>query len=146
MNQGMKKTEYNAFLFAHFALFVVFVWFGSLKLFGLSPANPLVSDLFGRTLGIILPMSADTFIVCLGLLEVLIGILFVIPRAEKVGMGLLAVHMVTTIMPLFLLPDMTWSQAFVPTLEGQYIIKNIVIIALAATVFADLGKKRRSAL
>lgn len=139
----MKRIEYNAFLFAHFALFVVFVWFGALKLFGLSPANPLVTNLYDATLGILLPMSAGTFIICLGALEVAIGILFLIPRAEKIAMALLVPHMITTVMPLFLLPAATWSGFLVPTLEGQYIIKNIVIVALAFMVFVDLGKRRQ---
>ena len=138
----MKKTEYNAFLFAHLALFVVFVWFGSLKLFGLSPAGALVTDLFNHTLGIIVPFSADTFIVLLGALEVIIGSLFMIPSMERVAMVLLIPHMITTVLPLFLLPAVTWSGFMVPTLEGQYILKNLVIIALAFMVFADLGKKR----
>ena len=138
----MKKTEYNAFLFAHLALFIVFVWFGSLKLFGLSPAGPLVSDLFNNTLGIMIPCTADTFMIFLGAVEVIIGFLFVIPRMEKIAMLLLALHMITTILPLFLLTQVTWSGFMIPTLEGQYIIKNVVIIALAWMVFADLGKKR----
>ena len=138
----MKKTEYNAFLFAHLALFVVFVWFGSLKLFGLSPAGALVTDLFNHTLGIMVPFSADTFILLLGALEVIIGSLFMIPRMERVAMVLLIPHMITTILPLFLLTSVTWSGFMIPTLEGQYILKNLVIIALAFMVFADLGKKR----
>ena len=140
----MKKNEYLAFIFAHFALFVVFVWFGALKLFDLSPANPLVNALFDDTLGIMLPISAETFIVLFGGFEVLIGILFIIPRAEKVAISLLIIHMITTIMPLFLVPEMSWQAPFVPTLEGQYIIKNIVIIALVASIFADLKKHRVS--
>ena len=139
----MKQMEYRAFLFAHIALFIVFVWFGSLKLFGLSPAGPLVESLYNGTIGIILPfLSASGFIIVLGIIEVAIGVLFVIPKMEKVAMVLLIPHMVTTIMPLFLLPEITWGGPFVPTLEGQYIIKNVVIIALAAMVFVDLGKKR----
>ncbi len=138
----MKRTEYNAFLFAHIALFIVFVWFGALKVFGLSPATPLVIDLFNNTLGLFVPFSAQTFILILGILEVLIGVLFVIPRMERVAMVLLAPHMITTVLPLFLLPTVAWSGFFIPTLEGQYIIKNVVIIALALMVFADLGKKR----
>jgi len=138
----MKRTEYNAFLFAHVALFVVFVWFGALKLFGLSPASALVTDLFNHTLGIVVPFSANTFILILGALEVTIGALFVIPRMERVAMVLLVPHMITTILPLFLLPSVTWNGFLSPTLEGQYIIKNLVIIALALMVFADLKKKR----
>lgn len=140
----MQRREYIAFVFAHISLFVVFVWFGALKLFGLSPAGPLVVDLFDKTLGIMLPfLSADSFIMILGGLEVAIGILFVVPRMERVAVVLLIPHMITTIMPLFLAQAMTWSAPFVPTLEGQYIIKNVVIIALAAMVFADLNKRRR---
>lgn len=139
----MKRTEYNAFLFAHVALFVVFVWFGALKLFGLSPASTLVTDLFNHTLGIVVPFGADTFILILGALEVIIGALFVIPRMERVAMVLLVPHMITTILPLFLLSSVTWNGFLSPTLEGQYIIKNLVIIALALMVFADLNKTRR---
>ncbi len=138
----MKSTEYKAFVFAHIALFIVFVWFGALKLFGLSPASELVADLFERTLGWIPYLSASGFVVILGLLEVLIGLLFIIPRMEKFAIGLLIPHMITTIMPLILLPQMTWQGILTPSLEGQYIIKNVVIIALAAMVFADLTKRR----
>ncbi len=139
----MNRTEYISFIFSHIALFIIFVWFGALKLFGLSPAGPLVTDLFNQTLGAVLPfMSADMFIVILGGVEVLIGVLFIIPRFERVAIALLIPHMITTIMPLILLPSVTWSGFFSPTLEGQYIIKNIIIIALAASVFADRGKQR----
>lgn len=134
----MHKKEYIAFIFAHFALFVVFVWFGSLKFFDLSPANPLVENLLRETLPFI---SFQTFIMFLGAWEVLIGILFIVPKMEKIALILLIPHMITTIMPLFLLPDIAWQGFFIPTLEGQYIIKNIVIIGLAASMFADLKKK-----
>ena len=134
----MQKKEYVAFIFANFALFVVFVWFGSLKFFDLSPANPLVDALLKETLPFI---SFNTFIMILGGWEVLIGVLFIIPKMEKIALILLIPHMVVTIMPLFLLPDIAWKGFLTPTLEGQYIIKNIVIIALAASMFADLRKK-----
>lgn len=141
----MKRTEYNAFLFAHLALFIVFVWFGALKVFGLSPASALVTELFNSTLGMFVPFGADTFILILGWIEVLIGFLFIVPRMERVAMVLLIPHMITTIMPLFLLTSVTWTGYLQPSLEGQYIIKNLVIIALAFTVFADLDKKRKVA-
>ena len=142
----MQRKEYIAFIFAHIALFTVFVWFGALKLFGLSPAGPLVIDLFEKTLGLMLPfLTADAFIVILGAIEVIIGLLFIIPRMERVAMVILIPHMITTVMPLFLAPAIAWDGFFTPTLEGQYMIKNVVIIALAAMVFADLNKKRLEA-
>lgn len=139
----MLRREYTAFIFGHIALFIVFVWFGSLKLFGLSPAGPLVTDLFNSTLGIFLPITADTFIIIFGAFEVLIGILFVIPRMDKIAISLLIPHMITTVMPLFLSSQITWSGFLTPTLEGQYIIKNVIIIALVAMMFVDIGKTRR---
>ena len=41
-----------------------------------------------------------------------------------------------TVTPLFLFPDVTWSDVLVPTLEGQYILKNIVFVAAALTIGA----------
>lgn len=136
----MKRIEYIVFLFAHIALFIVFVWFGSLKLVGLSPANPLVISLLRETLPLI---SFQTFNIILGIYEVLIGLFFIIPKRERIALILLIPHMIVTILPLMLLQDMTWQGFLIPTLEGQYIIKNIVIIALAGMIFADLNKKRR---
>lgn len=121
--------------FARFALFVVYFWFGILKVVGESPANPLVSDLLGKTMPF---MTFDTFIVLFGLFEVLIGILFLFPRFTKFSIFLLCIHMITTVMPLFVLTGVTWSKPFVPTLEGQYIIKNLLIIATALTIVSHM--------
>lgn len=139
----MQKKEHTAFVFAHVALFIVFVWFGTLKLLGLSPAGPLVTELFDQTLGMIIPfLTADTFIVLFGGFEVLIGVLFVIPRMEKVATLLLLPHMLTTLLPLFFLPEITWDGFLTPSLEGQYIIKNVIILALVAMVLVDLKRAR----
>lgn len=120
---------------ARFGLFVVFFYFGLLKVIGLSPASGLVQALFEQTISF---MSFDTFFILFGLFECLIGILFIIPGLERIVMPLLLVHMVTTFMPLFMLPAVTWSGFLVPTLEGQYIIKNLLIIAIAIGLAAHL--------
>lgn len=126
--------KYNMPL-ARLAIFVVYVWFGVLKIFDLSPANPLVQSLLERTLPFI---SFSTFIILLALFEVLIGILFLFKGLERLVMALLAIHMVTTFMPLILLPQVTWHEFFVPTLEGQYIIKNVLIIALSFVIVSQV--------
>ena len=120
---------------ARFGLFVIFFWFGSLKVAGLSPATPLVQSLFEHTIHF---MSFSSFIIIFGAFEMLIGLLFVTKGFERVAIPLLAFHMVTTFMPLFFIPQSTWSSTFIPTLEGQYIIKNLVIIATAMGVAANL--------
>jgi uncharacterized membrane protein YkgB len=120
---------------ARFGLFVIFFWFGALKVVGLSPAGPLVQGLFEQTIHF---MSFPTFMVLFGLFECLIGILFAVHGFERVVLPLLFLHMIMTFMPLFVLPEMTWSGFMVPTLEGQYIIKNLVVIAAAVAVAAHI--------
>jgi uncharacterized membrane protein YkgB len=120
---------------ARIGLFIVFFWFGYLKVIGLSPASGLVERLFEETIPF---MQFDTFLKAFGVFECVIGILFLIPRAERVVLPLLAVHMITTAGPLLMLPQETWSAFMVPTLEGQYIIKNVVIIAAAAGIAAHM--------
>ena len=120
---------------ARFGLFVVFFWFGILKVLGLSPASGLVADLFAHTIPF---MSFGSFIILFGLFECLIGVLFLIKGCERIVIPLLMFHMVTTFMPLYFLPTVAWKGLFVPTLEGQYIIKNLVIIAAALGIAAHL--------
>lgn len=122
------------------AIFVIYFWFGFLKLFDLSPANPLVESLLNKTLPFV---GFDQFIIFFGIWEMIIGITFLIPKAEKIAIGLLIPHIITTVMPLFLLPDVTWQNFLVPTLEGQYIIKNILIIALAVNIISSARSKKK---
>lgn len=119
---------------ARLAIFVVFFWFGALKLLGLSPASPLAEALTERTVG--MQYFTELFFI-LSLIECLIGILFLIPRAIRIVLPLLLVHMAVVCSPLLLTPDFVWSALFVPTLEGQYIIKNIIIVALAIAIAAS---------
>ena len=125
---------------ARVGLFVVFFWFGFLKIIGLSPASELVRQLFEHTITF---LSFNHFMILFGIFECLIGVLFLIKGMERVVIPLLFLHMVTTFLPLFMLPAVTWSGPFVPTLEGQYIIKNLVIIAAAVGIAAHLHPLKR---
>ncbi len=127
------------------ALFVVFFWFGALKVIGLSPASQVVQNLFNETMPI---MEFSTFIVLFGLYECLIGILFLIRGAERAVIPLLFIHLITTLGPLVLLTSETWTGVMVPTLEGQYIIKNVLIVAAAIGIAAHLTpfKNNRTSL
>ncbi len=124
---------------ARFSLFIVFFWFGTLKIFGESPANPLVENLLSRTMP---GITFENFIIFLGIWEMAIGVLFIIPKMEKLAIILLIPHMITTFMPLVFLTEITWQSTFTPTLEGQYIIKNLVVIALAINLFISTKTKR----
>ena len=120
---------------ARLGLFIVFFWFGILKVVDMSPASPLVQALFERTISF---MDFGTFLFLFGIFECVIGIMFLLPKVERIVIPLLAFHLVTTIMPLFLLTQATWIAPFVPTLEGQYIIKNVLIVAAAIFVAAHV--------
>jgi len=123
------------------ALFIVFFWFGILKVLSLSPAEALVQNLFEHTIAF---MEFPTFLILFGALEMLIGILFLFPKATRIVIPLLALHMCTTALPLILLPHATWSAPFVPTLVGQYIIKNIVIIAGAISIAGSVQPQQKT--
>ena len=61
----------------------------------------------------------------LGVYEILIAIVFLIPGLERIALPLLVPHLFVTTAPLFLLREITWQAPLIPTIEGQYIIKNI---------------------
>ena|SRR3989338_10842575 len=126
---------------ARFAIFVVYFWFGALKVFTESPANPLVSALLDKTLP---GVPFEIFIIFFGIFEMVIGILFLIPKAEKLAILLFCVHFVMIIMPLLILPQTTWQGFLTPTLEGQYIIKNILLLSVVVSIWANLGLGRNT--
>jgi len=133
------NTHSLSLYYARVAVFIIYFWFGILKVIGLSPASGVVERLFNETVPL---MPFSVFIILFGLFECLIGILFLMKGLEKTAFVLLIIHMVTTFGPLFFLPGETWQGFFVPTLEGQYIIKNLVIISTALFIF--LNRKSRA--
>src|SRR5262249_49602130 len=113
--------------FTRFAIFVVYFWFGALKIFGLSSAEELVHQLWSQTIPFI-PFTAFQWF--FGVYEMAIGVIFLLPGKERLALYLLIPHMIMTFGPLVLLPDMTWKAFMVPSLSGSYILKNLTIIAL----------------
>lgn len=126
--------------FARLAIFVVYFWFGLLKMVGVSPAGPLVSALWMKTIPFI---PLPTFMVLFSAYEMLIGVLFLVPKVKRLAIGLLLMHVSMTVLPLILLRGIVWQTFMVPSLEGQYIIKNIVIVALALSIGAHPRTARR---
>ena len=117
------------------SIFVIYFWFGFLKLIDASPVNSLVESLLNKTLPFV---SFSQFIIFLGIWEMVIGVFFLIPKLEKAAITIFALHTATTLMPLFLLPAIAWKGLFVPTLEGQYMIKNLITIALAVNIVTQV--------
>ena len=128
----------NAVTLLRISLAVIFIWFGGLKVVGTSPANDLVT----RT---VYWFDPKWFIPFLGAWEVLIGLCMLWRPLIRVSIALLALQMPGTFLPLVLLPDVCWTHIpWSPTLEGQYIIKNLVLIAAAIAVGGTLRRPAAS--
>ncbi len=120
-----------------FALGVIFIWFGALKFFpGLSPAEELVRNR-------IYFFDPDFVLPVLAAWEVLIGIGFLsgffTNKLQRLTILLLFMQMIGAALPLVLLPEVCWTKfPFVLTLDGQYIVKNLVIIGSALVLGATV--------
>ena len=130
----------NGFLFLRIALGVVFIWFGILKPLGISPAEELVT----RT---VYWFSPTWFVPFLGWWEVVIGLCFLYKPLLRLGIFLLMVQMAGTFLPFLLHPEVVFTKnPLALTLEGEFIIKNLVLISAAIVVGSTVrGKKGRNA-
>ena len=131
MIKPMYNFNTNDFL-VRIPIFIIFFWFGFLKIIDLSPAQQLVKD----TVYWMPFLSAESWTHVIGIWEVLIAICFLFKRTTLIAMILLFLQMSGTFLPLLILPEITFqnSNPFLPTLEGQYIIKNIIIITAALMI------------
>jgi uncharacterized membrane protein YphA (DoxX/SURF4 family) len=120
------------------SLGIVFFWFGVLKFFpGLSPAQDLAARTIEKlTFGL---MTPNISIPVLATWECLIGLGLLTGLFMRATLLLMFLQMIGTVLPLFFFPSETFTQfPYAPTLEGQYIIKNIVLIGGALVVGATV--------
>ena len=116
-----------------YSLGVIFVWFGILKPYGISPAEPLVK----LTVQWMPLLSPGTWLAVIGWWEVAIGLTFLFHKTVRIAIALLSLQMIGTFLPLFILTQVTFQAGripYAPTMEGQYIIKNLLIISAALVV------------
>jgi uncharacterized membrane protein YphA (DoxX/SURF4 family) len=120
------------------SLGIVFLWFGALKFFpGLSPAHDLAARTIEKlTFGTV---HAAVSVPLLASWECLIGVGLLFGIFMRATLLLLAVQMAGTLMPLVLFPGEVFTRIpYAPTLEGQYIIKNAVLISAAIVLGATV--------
>jgi len=126
-------NRYGRF-FLRLSLAFIFIWFGLLKPLGLSPA----AELIAKTVYWVPP---EIFIPVLGWWEVVIGIGLLVRPLIRLSILLLAFQMVGTFMPLVILPEVCFTRfPFGLTLEGQYIIKNLILISAAIVIGGTVRK------
>ena len=120
------------------SLGLVFFWFGFLKFFpGLSPAQ----DLATRTIEILTfgALRPPLSITILAVWECVIGVGLITGLFMRTTLLLLFLQMMGTITPIFFFPDEVFTRIpYAPTLEGQYIIKNMVLISAGLVIGATV--------
>src|SRR5687767_14057222 len=135
----------HAVAFLRVSLGVVFLWFGALKFFPeLSPAQDLATRTISvLTLGLVPPAVS---LPVLAAWECVIGIGLLVGRGLRATLFLLYAQMLGTLTPIVLFPGEVFTRIpYAPTLEGQYIIKNLVLISAGIAVGATVRAGRMSA-
>jgi uncharacterized membrane protein YphA (DoxX/SURF4 family) len=109
---------------------LVFTWFGVLKFFpSVSSAEPIAVETLSKlTLGLV---PERLLVLGLATFETGLGICFVLGLYRRLALLFLVAHMCGTALPFFMFPTELFSQLFVPTFLGQYILKNMIIVSAA---------------
>ena len=116
------------------ALAVVYIWFGILKPLGISPANELITRLFPW-------MPSGIVVHFIGFWEIAIGLALLSRRWISVGLVLMALQLAGTLLPLFLLREICFTSFPLGlSLEGQYIIKNLVLMSAGLYVANNVAR------
>ncbi len=111
------------------ALGLVFLWFGALKIFGVTPVTELIQATYHF-------FPTENFIFILGIWEVLIGLGLLFRVYLRTTLGLLWLQMLGTIVATFLAPHLffTNNNPFLLTMNGEFIVKNLVLIAAGLVI------------
>ena len=118
-----------AILIIRLSLGMVFVWFGLLKVMGVSPVFDLASH-------IVYWLPSELFVPLLGIWEMAIGVGLLLGKALRVILSLLFLQLAGTFLVLIILPEAAFQggNPLFLTTEGEFVIKNIVLIAAGLAV------------
>lgn len=121
-----------------FALALVFIWFGCLKAFQLSP----VSDLVAKT---VYWFSPEIFVPILGVVEIIVGVCLLLGIALRATLLVFWLHLAGTFLVLFIRPDIAFQHGnpLLLTTEGEFVVKNLVLMAAGIVVGSHLKIKRK---
>ncbi|WP_026838460.1 DoxX family membrane protein [Gillisia sp. JM1] len=118
-----------------FSLAIIFIWFGYLKVILDSPAQELVANT-------VYWLDPEVFIPILGIWEMLIGIFLCFRLTIRLAILLLVLQMPGTFLPLVILPEVCFVKfPLILSMEGQYIIKNLVLISAGIVIGGTLREK-----
>jgi uncharacterized membrane protein YphA (DoxX/SURF4 family) len=119
------------------ALAVVFVWFGALKLTGASPVHELIA----ATLPFVDP---DLAVPVLGGVEVALGLALALGVLPRITLLVLAGHLAGTFLTFVTAAELMWTGTpFELTADGEFVVKNLVLITAALTLIGWYGRRAR---
>lgn len=126
-----QRIERNPLVLLRFSLAVIFLWFGVMKIAGVSPVTDLLRSSF--------PVLADPpFLQLLGLVEVAIAAGLVIKRVSRQTTVLMVLHLLGTLSVAVLAPRIIFSPTFpVLTMTGEFLAKNLVLIAAGMVIMVS---------
>lgn len=114
------------------SLAIVYVWFGVLKIIDASPVLYLLTTCF--------PFFPEPlFLHVLGIGEVIIGLGLLFPKTRRIAAFLIVPHMAGIFIGLLLKPSVYFvnGNLLLLTTYGEFVVKNIVLIAGALVIFKE---------
>lgn len=116
---------------------IVFVWFGALKVFDVTPVTDLVAE-------VVYIVDPDWFVPVLGVVEMIVGVGLLTRRGLRIVLGLFALQMAGTFLVLLLEPGIAFQDGnpLLLTVEGEFVIKNLVLISAGMVVGATVDRRR----
>ena len=119
------------------ALAAVFVWFGALKVVGVSP----VHELIGQTLPFV---SADLAVPALGVVEIVLGLVLAAGVLPRITLLVLVGHLAGTFLTFVTASELMWtSHLFELTADGEFVVKNLVLITAALVLIGIYSPRTR---
>ncbi len=117
------------------SLGIVFVWFGALKIFDVTPVTDLVADT-------VYWVDPDWFVPVLGVAEVAVGVALITKRALRAALAVFALQMAGTFLVLIVQPDVAFQDGNVLklTVEGEFVVKNLVLLSAGLVVGSTVDR------
>ncbi|MCZ6462249.1 MAG: DoxX family membrane protein [Actinobacteria bacterium] len=115
------------------SLAIVFIWFGALKVFGVTP----VADLVAST---VYWLDPDWVVPALGVVEIVVGLGLLFQVAMRAVLGLLFLQLIGTFLVLVLQPDVAFQDGnpLLLTVEGEFVVKNLVLLSAGMVIGATV--------
>jgi uncharacterized membrane protein YkgB len=136
----VRWMERYSHLFHRVTLGIFFIWLGTLKTFGVSTVTSLIAH-------VVYWGDPQFMVPILGWWEMAIGVCLLFRPLVRIALILLLIRLPGTALALILLPDTCFIHIpFVPTQEGQYLIKDMMLFSAALVIGSTIYKEKQSGI